>query len=69
MERFFPGEEFRTLEDIERFHQKLAKILADEFAETEKDLATTFVLLNNEIGRIQEQITEIKNVPKLCRLW
>ena len=67
LERFFPGEEFRSLEDIERFHQKLAKILADEFAETEKDLATTFVLLNNEIVRIQEQITEIKNVPNVSQ--
>ena len=67
VERFFPGEEFRSLEDIERFHQKLAKILADEFAETEKDLATTFVLLNNEIVRIQEQITEIKNVPNVSQ--
>lgn len=67
LERFFPGEEFRTLEDIERFHQKLAKILADEFAETEKDLATTLVLLNNEIVRIQEQITEIKNVPNVSQ--
>ena len=67
LERFFPGEEFRPLEDIERFHQKLAKILADEFAETEKDLATTFVLLNNEIVRIQEQITEIKNVPNVSQ--
>ena len=61
LERFFPGEEFRTLEDIERFHQKLARILAEEFAETEKDLATTFVLLNNEIVKIKDQITEIKN--------
>jgi len=67
LERFFPDEEFRTLEDIERFHQKLAKILADEFAETEKDLATTFILLNNEIVRIQDQITEIKNVPNVSQ--
>ena len=67
LERFFPSEEFHTLEDIERFHQKLAKILADEFAETERDLATTFVLLNNEIVRIKEQITEIKNVPNVSQ--
>ena len=67
LERFFPSEEFRTLEDIERFHQKLAKVLADEFAETEKDMATTYVLLNNEIVRIQEQITEIKNVPNVSQ--
>lgn len=67
LERFFPSEEFRVLEDIERFHQKLAKVLADEFAETERDLATTFVLLNNEIVRIKEQITEIKNVPNVSQ--
>ena len=67
LERFFPNEEFRTLEDIERFHQKLARILAEEFAETEKDLATTYVLLNNEIVRIQEQITEIKAVPNVSQ--
>ena len=67
LERFFPGEEFRTLEDIEHFHQKLSKILAAEFAETEKDLATTYILLGNEIVRIKEQITEIKNVPNVSQ--
>ena len=67
LERFFPGEEFRTLEDIERFHQKLSKILADEFAETEKDLATAYILLGNEIVRIKDQITEIKNVPNVSQ--
>ena len=67
LERFFPSENFRTLEDIERFHQKLAKILADEFAETEKDLATTYVLLSNEIVKIKDQITEIENVPNVSQ--
>ena len=67
LERFFPSEEFRTLEDIERFHQKLAKILAEEFKETEKDLATTYVLLGNEIVRIKDQITEIQNVPNVSQ--
>lgn len=67
LERFFPSEEFRTLEDIERFHSKLAKILAEEFAETEKDLATTYVLLNNEIVRIQNEVTEIQNIPNVSQ--
>ena len=52
---------------IERFHQKLSKILEEEYAETEKNLATTYALLNNEIVRIQEQITEIKNVPNVSQ--
>ncbi len=67
LNRFFPNEDFRTLEEIEHFHQKLAKVLADEFAETEKDLATTYVLLGNEIAKIQEQITAIKNVPNVSQ--
>ena len=67
LERFFPNENFYTLEEIERFHQKLSKILEEEYAETEKNLATTYALLNNEIVRIQEQITEIKNVPNVSQ--
>jgi hypothetical protein len=67
LERFFPGEEFRTLEEIERFHQKLSKILNDEFRETESNLTTTYTLLNNEVVRIQNQITEVKNVPNVSQ--
>ena len=67
LERFFPNERFYTLEEIERFHQKLSKILAEEYAETERKLAAIYMLLNNEIVRIQEQITEIKNVPNVSQ--
>ena len=67
LQRFFPNEEFRTLEEIERFHQKLTKILTREFAETEQSLAATYVLLGNEIAAIKEQITEIKNVPNVSQ--
>lgn len=67
LERFFPNEEFHTLEEIERFHQKLTKILEQEFTETERSLATTYVLLGKEIAAIQEQITEIKNVPNVSQ--
>lgn len=67
LERFFPNEEFHTLEEIEHFHQKLTKILEQEFAETERSLATTYALLSREIAAIQEQITEIKNVPNVSQ--
>lgn len=65
LERFFPNEDFRTLEEIERFHARLAKILSKEFAETEQSLEATYALLSNEIARIEEQITEEKNVPNV----
>lgn len=67
LERFFPNEKFHTLEEIEHFHQKLTKILEQEFAETERSLATTYALLSREIAAIQEQITEIKNVPNVSQ--
>lgn len=67
LERFFPNEEFHTLEEIEHFHQKLTKILEQEFAETERSLATTYALLSREIAAIQKQITEIKNVPNVSQ--
>lgn len=67
LQRFFPNEEFHTLEEIERFHQKLTKILKKEFTETERSLATTYALLGSEIAAIQEQITEIKNVPNVSQ--
>ncbi len=39
------GVEFQTIESIERFYQQLPQVLGDEFIETEKDLATAYVLL------------------------
>jgi hypothetical protein len=67
LEKFFPVEDFKTLEDIEKFHQKLSKILNDEFQETEKDLSTTYVLLNNEIVKIKDEITQTKTVPNVSQ--
>lgn len=56
LQRFFPGVEFQAIENIESFHQQLAKILGDEFKETEKDLATAYVMLGNEIARILKEV-------------
>lgn len=65
LEKFFPGEEFKELESVERFHQSLSKVLTEEFKETEKDLATAYVMLENQIVAIKEQIAEVKNVPNV----
>ena len=45
LEKFFFVFEFQTIESIERFYQQLPQVLGDEFIETEKDLATAYVLL------------------------
>ena len=65
LEKFFPGVDFQTIESIESFHQQLAKVLGDEFKETEKDLATAYVMLGNEIARILEEVDEIKKIPNV----
>ena len=67
LEKYFPQEEFRALTEVEQFHQSLAKVLTTEFKETEKDLATAYVLLGNEIVSIKEQIAEVKSVPNVTQ--
>lgn len=67
LERFFPGEEFKALSDIEQFHQSLSKVLTSEFKETERDLATAYIMLGNEIVRIKEQIAEVQSIPNVTQ--
>lgn len=67
LERFFPGEEFKALSDIEQFHQSLSKVLNSEFKETERDLATAYVMLGNEIVRVKEQIAEVQSIPNVTQ--
>lgn len=67
LEKYFPQEEFKALTEVEQFHQSLSKVLTTEFKETEKDLATAYVLLGNEIVSIKEQIAEVKSVPNVTQ--
>jgi uncharacterized protein YydD (DUF2326 family) len=67
LERFFPGTEFKEIAKIEKFHQSLSKVLQDEFKESEADLATTYVMLSNEISKIKEQIAETENIPNVTK--
>lgn len=67
LERFFPGVEFKEIADIEKFHQSLSKVLSAEFKESEKDLATTYILLGSEIAKIKEQIAAVKNIPNVTQ--
>lgn len=67
LEKFFPGIEFKEIGKIEKFHQSLSKVLNAEFKESEKDLATTYIMLGSEIAKIKEQIAEIKNIPNVTQ--
>ncbi|MGN1356343.1 MAG: DUF2326 domain-containing protein [Succinivibrionaceae bacterium] len=67
LEKFFPSEQFRTLEELERFHQKLAQILDGEFKEVEKDLVSTHALLEEKIVELENQIKEYKTIPNVSQ--
>lgn len=67
LERFFPGIDFKEISEIEDFHKSLSKVLTAEFKDSEKDLAATCEMLNDEIVRIKEEIAEIKNVPNVSQ--
>lgn len=67
LERFFPGVEFKKIGEIEQFHQSLSKVLTAEFKESEKDLATAYVMLGSEIAKIKEQIAAIKSIPNVTQ--
>ena len=43
----------------------MAKVLGDEFKETEKDLAIAYEMLGNEIARILKEVEEIKKIPNV----
>ena len=67
LERYFPGVEFKAIAEIDKFHQSLSRVLQEEFKENEADLATTYVMLCDEIKKIKDQIAEIKNVPNVTQ--
>lgn len=67
LEKYFPNEEFRALEEVESFHQGLSKVLKSEFAETEKDLGAMYIMLGNEIVQIKDQIKEIQDIPNVTQ--
>lgn len=65
--RFFPNEEFKTIEQIEGFHQSLSKVLKDEFRESERELATTYAMLCNEIVRLKKEKEAIISIPNVTK--
>lgn len=65
LERFFPNEDFRSLEEIEAFHKRLSKVLQDEYKDAERNLATSYMTLNNEIVRLKEEVASIKKIPNV----
>lgn len=67
LEKYFPSEDFKELEDVEKFHQSLSKVLDEEFKETENDLITTLSLIEKQIEVLNEQVKEVKSTPNVSQ--
>lgn len=65
--RFFPNVEFKTIEQVDGFHQGLAKVLTEEFRESERELATTHMMLCNEIARLKREKEAIISIPNVTK--
>lgn len=57
---FFPEANFKKLMDIERFHNKIQEILAEELYEARAELESAIEPLNALVDQLQKQIEEIK---------
>lgn len=65
--RFFPNIELTAIEQVESFHSGLSKVLADEFKESERELAVTYAMLCTEIDRLKKEKESIKSIPNVTR--
>lgn len=67
LQEFFPGVNIRKLYDIERYHKKLAIILGDQFAAERQNVEFEIHSLQQQIGDIQTQITDLGFVGNLSK--
>lgn len=65
--KFFPDVDLQRIEDIENFHKQLAGILKKEFIETEQNLQAALALVEEEITKIEAEISQIARVTNLSK--
>ena len=65
--KFFPDVDLQRIEDIESFHKQLAGILKKEFIETEQNLQAALALVEEEITKIEAEISQIARVTNLSK--
>jgi len=67
LQRFFPSVDIQRIEEIENFHQKMARILKAEFSEEEKHLQTAIGLLDSAIKDAEDEIAKISKMTALSK--
>ena len=67
LQDFFPGVNIRKLYEVEKYHQKLAAILDEQFSTERQSLELEIASLKKQIADLQAQIKEIGVVGNLSK--
>lgn len=67
LQDFFPGVNIRKLYEVEKYHQKLAAILDEQFASERKSVESEIDNLQKQIINLQAQIKELGVVSNLSK--
>jgi len=67
LQEFFPGVNLRKLYEVERYHQKLAKILGDQFAAERDNVENAITALQKQVQEIQSQLNDMGYVGNISK--
>lgn len=67
LQEFFPGVNLRRLYEVEKYHQKLAKILDAQFADEKTSIEADIVVLQERLDAINAQIKQLGFVGNISR--
>ena len=67
LQEFFPGVNLRKLYEVERYHQKLAKILDAQFADEKTVIEGEISVLQQQLDGINSQIKQLGFVGNISR--
>lgn len=67
LQEYFPGVNLRKLYEVERYHQKLAKILDAQFADEKETIESEIAVLRQQLDGINTQIKQLGFVGNISR--
>ena len=67
LQEFFPGVNIRKLYEVEKYHQKLAAILDEQFTAERQSVEEEIAALQEQIKELQEQINQFGFVGNLSK--
>lgn len=67
LQEFFPNVNLRKLYEVERYHQKLAKILDNQFSDEKQSVLSELEVLKMQLADIKKQIEDLGFVGTMSR--